>query len=224
VGLVVAVVLAAALVASGAQAQGVFDYVTFDGIDYIRWIDEPGRTLSREDLGAEFATVECAMVGDRQGCPYGMDAGAAYLPAGTPMYALKGYRTDFRLVAVASGRLLLYQAWRNARAKTGGQLFDIARRVRAIEVQRGDRTPATPGTPARIRDVRDADALVDMILSAALRAPSPHPHADRRYWITLWLADGTTLGRPYFADSGELLGGVALPPEFRRIVERYLTE
>ena len=207
----------------GAHAQTVFDYVTFDGIDYIRWLDEPGRTLSREDLGAEFARVECA-IGDRQGCPYGMDAGAAYLPAGTPMYAVKGYRTDFRLVAVASGRLLLYQAWRNARAKTGGQLFDIARRVSAIDVQRADFMLATLGAPARISDPRDADALVTMILSSALRAPRPHPYAEPRYWITLWLADGTTLGRPYFADSGELLGGVALPPEFRRIVERYLTE
>ena len=210
--------------AEAAHAQGIFDYITFDGIDYIRWIDEPGRPLTREDLGPEFARVECAMVGDRHGCPYGADAGAAYLPSGTPVYAVKGYRTDFRLAAVASGRLLLYQAWRNARARTGAQLFDIARRVTHIEVQRGDRTPATPGHPVRIGDARDADALIDMILSAGVRAPGARAPADRRYWITLWLADGTTLGRPYSGDSGELLGGVALPPEFRRIVERYLTE
>lgn len=210
------------LLANIAHAQGVFDYVTFDGIDYLRWIDEPGRAPAREDLGPEFAIVECAMVGDRQGCPYGMDAGAAYLPAGTPMYAVKGYRTDFRLVAVAGGRLLLYQAWRNSRAKTGGQLFDIAQRVHSVEVQRGERTPATAATPVRVSDKRDADALVDMILGATVRAPRPHPSAERRYWITLWLADGTTLGRPYFADTSELLGGVALPPEFGRIVERYL--
>jgi hypothetical protein len=96
--------------------------------------------------------------------------------------------------------------------------------VSHIEVQRGDRTPATPGHPVRISEARDADALVAMILSAGVRAPGPRSPADRRYWITLWLADGTTLGRPYFADTGELLGGVALPPEFGRLVERYLTE
>jgi hypothetical protein len=38
----------------------VFDFLTFDGVHYIRWAEEPGRTLTREDLGIEFATVECS--------------------------------------------------------------------------------------------------------------------------------------------------------------------
>ncbi len=42
-----------------ADATTLLDYVTFDGIDYIRWtIEEPGRPLTREDLGPEFAVVE----------------------------------------------------------------------------------------------------------------------------------------------------------------------
>ena len=42
--------------------------------------------------------------------------------------------------------------------------------------------------------------------------------------INFCLADGTTLGRPYFVETRELMGGVILPEEFGRILERYLGE
>ena len=51
-----------------------------------------------------------------------------------------------------------------------------------------------------------------------------HAFGEPRYWLTFWLADGTTLGRPYFVETRELMGGVALPEEFTRILERYLSE
>jgi hypothetical protein len=217
-------VLAAAViaVAGGAQAQGLLDFVTFDGIDYVRWIEEPGRALARSDLGAEFATVECSIGEDRRGCPFGLDAAAAFMPAGTRMHAVNGYRTSFRLAAVWKDRIFLYQAWRNARARVGGDLYDIAGKVRAIDVQRGEPTPAAPGTPARVASPADVEALVAMILTGRMQAPRPHAFGEPRYWITLWLADGTTLGRPYFAETSEMLGGLQLPADFGRIVDRYL--
>src|SRR5947207_420845 len=155
-------------IAGRAHAQGVLDFVTFDGVDYIRWTEEPGRTLVRSDLGIEFATVECSIGEDRRGCPFGVDAAAAFMPAGTKMYAVRGYRTDFRLAAVWKDRIFLYQAWRNARAKVGGDLYDIAGKVRRIDVQRGEPTPAAPGIPVTITSLRDAEALVDVIVRGAL--------------------------------------------------------
>ena len=210
--------------ASGAGAQGVLDFVSFDGVDYIRWVEEPGRPLSREDLGMSFATVECSMADDRRGCPFGLDAAAAFMPSGTPMYAVRGYRTEFRLAAVASDRIFLYQAWRNARARVGADLYDIAGKVRAIDVQRGEPTPAAPGRPARVASRDDADALVAMILRGEVRAPRAHPLGEPRYWVTLWLTDGTTLGRPYFVDTSELMGGLVVPADFARIVERHVRD
>src|SRR5262249_35896785 len=138
-----------ALVGRG-DAQGLLDFVTFDGIDYIRWASEPGRPLVRGDLGSEFATVGCSMGEDRRGCPFGVDAAAAFLPAGTRMFTVRGYATEFRLAAVWTDRVFLYQAWRNPRAKLGAALYDIAGRVRSIDVQRGEPTPAAPGTPVAI--------------------------------------------------------------------------
>ena len=145
-----ALVLGVVALAGTASAQALLDFVSFDGVDYIRFAEEPGRSLTRADLGVEFATVECSIGEDVRGCPYGTDAAAAYMPSGTRVYAVRGFRTEFRLAAVSKDRIFLYQAWRNPRARVGGALFDIAGKVRTIEVWRGEPTPEASGKPALI--------------------------------------------------------------------------
>ena len=215
------VALGVAALARPAEAQTILDFISFDGIDYLRWAEEPGRALTREDLGAEFAVVGCSFAEDRRGCPFGVDAAAAFMPAGTRVYAVRGYATEFRLAAVWRDRIFLYQAWRNPRARTGGKLYDLAGKVRAIDVQRGEATPAATGTPA-ITARADVDALLDLLARAPIAPPRAHAFGEPRYWLTFWLTDGTTLGRPYYVDTSELMGGVVLPDDFRKILERYL--
>ena len=220
-----ALALGLVAVADGASTSTTLDFVTFDGIDYVRFIDEPGRELTRADLGAEFGTVACSIGEDPRACSYGVDAGAAFMPAGTRMYAVRGYATEFRLAAAWRDRLFLYQAWRNPRARVGRDLWDIAGRVRAIDVQRrdGPRAPREATRPAPVASARDVEALVEMILRGTMRRPTPHAAGEPEYWLTIWLADGTTLGRPYYGDTGELMGGLAVPPEFRVLLDRHLT-
>jgi hypothetical protein len=206
-----------------AGATTLLDYITFDGIDYIRWTtEEPGRPLTRADLGPEFAVVECSFGEDTRSCSYGVDASAAFLPSGTRVYAVRGYPTNFRLAAIWKDRSFLYQAWRNPRAKVGADLYDIVGKVRAVDVQRGEPPQAAATKPAAITAPQDVAALVEMIAMGAVRAPKVHAVAEPRYLVTLWLADGTTLGRVYFRETSELMGGVAVPGEFARILERYL--
>ena len=218
-----ALVIVAACV-SRADGQSILDFVTFDGIDYIRWAEEAGRALASEDLGVEFAVVGCSFAEDRRGCPYGTDAAAAFMPTGSRIHAVKGHSTDFRLAAVWKEKIFLYQAWRNPRAKVGGDLYAIAGKVRAIDVQRGEPTWASPGTPVRISSPQDADLLVDMVVRGVMRRPQAHAFGELRYWLTFWLDDGTTLGRPYFVETRELMGGVSLPEDFTGLLERYLPD
>jgi hypothetical protein len=215
--------LAVMALAGRAQAQGILDFITFDGVHYLRWAEEPGRPLTRADLSIEFATVDCSYGEDRSGCAFGRDAAAAFMPAGTRVYAVRGYRTEFRLAAVVGDRVFLYQVWRNPRAKVGGDLFDVLGKVRAIDVQRGGPLPPGAGQAARVT-TKDADALVDMLVRAPVRAPRAYTFGEPRYWLTLWLADGTTLVRPYLPESSEVMDGVALPPGFGSILERYLRD
>lgn len=210
--------------AARADAQSLLDFVTFDGVDYIRWAEEPGRPLVAGDLGVEFATVECSFAEDRSGCPYGTDAAAAFMPAGTRIFAVRGHSTDFRIAAVWKGGIFLYQAWRNPRAKVGGHLYDLAGKVRALDIQQGEPTAAAPGRPVRVASARDVEALVGMIVGGAVRPPQAHAYGEPRYWLTFWLSDGTTLGRPYFVETRELMGGVILPDEFTRLLQRHLGE
>ena len=72
--------------------------------------------------------------------------------------------------------------------------------------------------------------LVDMIVRGAAQRPQAHAFGEPRYWLTFWLADGTTLGRPYFVETRELMGGVLLPEEFtafssapRPLTPRHIT-
>jgi len=206
-----------------AGATTLLDYVTFDGIDYIRWTtEEPGRPLTRDDLGPEFAVVECSFGEDTRSCPYGVDASAAFLPSGTRVYAVRGYPTNFRLAAIWKDHIFLYQAWRNPRAKVGADLYDVAGKVRRIDVQRGEPPQAAATKPIAVSSPQDVAALVEMIATGAVRPPQVHAVGEPRYLVTLWLADGTTLGRVYFRETSELMGGVAVPPDFARILERYL--
>jgi hypothetical protein len=214
--------VALAAFAARSDAQSILDFITFDGIDYIRWTEEPGRALGADDLGVEFAVVGCSFTEDRRGCPFGTDGAAAFMPTGSRIYVVKGHSTDFRLAAVWQGKIFLYQAWRNPRAKVGGDLYAIAGRVRAIDVQRGEPTWASAGIPVRISSPRDADLLVDLIVRSAVSRPQAHAFGEARYWLTFWLSDGTTLGRPYFVETRELMGGVLLPEDFTRILERYV--
>ena len=222
-GLVAGLVVVLVALAARADAQTLLDFVSFDGIHYVRWAEEPGRALTREDLGIEFATIECSMGEDRRVCTFGVDAAAAFMPSGTRMYAVRGYRTDFRLAAVVNGRVFLYQAWRSARAKTGRDLYDIAGKVTAIDVQRGEPLRGTAGPPVRIDSAEDVDRMVGMILGGEVRAPRPQAYGTPRFWLTFWLADGTTLGRPFFPETGEVLGGLVMPAGFTALVERYLS-
>jgi hypothetical protein len=221
---VLALLLGLVAVAAYAEASTTLDFVTFDGVAYIRWQDEPGRSLTPDDLGIEFGTVQCSLGEDVRGCPYGVDGGAAFLPAGTRMHVVRGHPTEFRLAAVWRDRIFLYQAWRNPRAKVGGDLYGLAGKVRAIDVRR--EAPAPGGTDVRpaITEPRDVQRLVDLIVRSPVQRPQPHAFGEPRYWLTFWLTDGTTLGRPFFVETRELMGGVSVPEEFRTVLERHLAD
>jgi len=102
--------------------------------DYIRWAEDPGRALTREDLALEFATIECSFGEDLRGCPYGMDASAPYLAGRHAHLRRARARDELPAGRVSQDRVYLYQACA-ARGRSGRRSLAIAGKVRAIDVQ-----------------------------------------------------------------------------------------
>src|SRR5262245_45621674 len=165
---------------AAVASSTTLDFVSFDGIDYIRWPEEAGRALTRDDLGPEFGSVQCSIGEDNRGCPYGGDAGAAFLPAGTRLYSVRGHATEFRVAAAWRDRIFLYPAWRNLRAKVGADLYPLVGKVKAIDVQRGQPTPGAPRSPVTIGGAPEVQALVELLVGSPVQRPQAHAFGEPR--------------------------------------------
>lgn len=193
--------------------------VTFDDIHYVRrWylvgqftrpdIDD----LTTEHLGPELFRV--AFRGDGyagSGYRY-QDGDATFLNPGTPVYAVKGYSSKFRLATLEQGRPTLYEADTNPLAKTGGGLLDIRGKVTAIDILNDENTLL-----ATIDDRPTIARFVDL----ALEAPVNQNGRDRRgprYLLRFRLADGTSVVRVFQPETGELSRGIMMDPEAASIV------
>ena len=187
--------------------------VKFGGIDYLRrWYlvgqgtrEEP-RDVTAEDLGRELYRV--AFRGDgyaRSGYRY-QDGDATFLNPGTPVYAVKGYTPEFRLGTLDDGRPTLYEADINPSAKTGGDLLDIRGRVMAIDII-NDHTTIL-GT---IDDEETIKRLVALMLEAPVNQRS-RDHDGPHYFLGIRLADGTSVVRAFWLETGELSRGIMTDP------------
>lgn len=124
-----------------ADSRDFIDFVRLNGIQYVAQstgVGQIGRTPREGDLGPVFARVRARLYdGPTDGAWRRKNGDAAFLKAGTPLYRVKGYDPAFWLAACREGRLMLYEADTNPRAKVGGDLLDIAGKVRYIGVNSG---------------------------------------------------------------------------------------
>jgi hypothetical protein len=207
------------------------NWVRFGGVFFVgRAAPDPdgplplGRGLEEADLGPEVGRVT-AQVQDRSGlvgpCPLAglPDGGATFLPVDSPLYAVKGYATSFRLAARWDGRLRLFEAVCGEHAKVGADLLDVAGRVERVSVYDGRGTEV-----ATFDDPVAVERLVGLVLAApvdpALLEPGLPPLLGEGFFLILLLADGTSAPRemgPY-RDGMLLRPGVVLPPEFRAVL------
>jgi hypothetical protein len=63
--------------------------------------------------------------------------------------------------------------------------------------------------------------LVSLILAAPYSQHPPQA-SGTRYFLALHLVDGTAVTRAYWPDTGELMPGILLPPEFQSAIARAL--
>jgi hypothetical protein len=199
-----------------AGTRDYIDFVRFDGVLYYVADHDVGRPIAPKDLGPQFAVVRANP--PRSGPPGAhrtRDGDAAYLPVGSPVFSVRGYRPSFRLAASHQGRLRLYEAETVDGARTGADLLDLAGKVRYLSVNSG-RTEL-----ARIKDGPRVAELVGQVLAAPV-GPTGGRAEHRHCFVVFNLTDRTAVRRAFFPGTGELLPGVFAPPTFAGAVERAL--
>ena len=184
--------------------------VQFGGITYLAkgsWfgsmIANGERALTTDDLGPELYRVAFRRVGYAGSYRY-QDGDATYLTPGTPVYAVKGYVPEFRLAILEEGRVTLFEADTNPLATTGEDLLDIRGKVTAIDILSEEDAKTVLGTI-------DGERPVERFAELVLESPVDQEwwdHDGPRYFLGFWLADGTSVVRSFWLESGELSRGI----------------
>ena len=184
----------------------------FGGIHFVRKGWSAAGHLERdpgvEDLGLELYRVALRGDGYAGVFHHWQDGDAICLNPGTPVYAVRGYSPKFRLRTLEEGRVFLYEADTNPSAKTGQDLLDIRGKVRAIDILEDDDALTLLDT---LDDEREIDQFVEMLLAAPVDQGN-QDHDGPRYFLGFRLADGTSVVRAYWLESGELSRGIMTDP------------
>jgi len=126
---------------------------------------------------------------------------AAYLPVGTPIFEVQGYKPEFR---VAAGNRI-YQVWRNPRAATMKDLLDIEGKVTRVALESG-----YDGSPIGDFDAEAASEFVRALL------PLPYVGRDAMneqimhepgVFLRVHLSDGTSFRMVYYPKANAFSAG-----------------
>ena len=211
--------------------------IQFGGITYLAKgslggpiITEGERALTTEDLGSELYRVAFRIEG-YSGYPH-LDGDATYLNPGTPVYGVEGYVQEFRLAILEDGGVRLFESDTNPLAKTGEALLDIRGKVTSIDVLSTKNSIKVLGTKVengedvvlgKIEEERAIERFVEMVLDS----PVDQGNRDRegpRYFLDFRQADGTSVVRAFWLESGEISRGIMTDPAATLSVWRALGE
>jgi hypothetical protein len=223
--LLFATLLGATIVSSGCY--GMFGGVTVDYIDFVRAGDvtyvasytSGGRELGEVDLGPERLRVKQTLARGGFGPGYQpVDGDAAFVPAGDPVYLVRGYSPNFRLAARHDGRLLLYEADTSPQAKRGADLLDIGGKVKSISLlsQKDGKTVLS-----RLTERSRIDDAVRLVLDGPVDQGPPGARvygSNDVVRVSFELDDGTAMVRSYDRVNGVLWRGIQVAGIFQTTV------
>lgn len=150
----------------------------------------------------------------------------AIIPEETEFYRVKGYDSDFRLIAYIKGRnyYALYEAINNPHAKIGSDILDIRGRVKSIKILSSSDEKIT----AEIKNQNDIIVFVDRILDSEVgKMKYVHNTAEKEFIFELCLEDGTSTKLRYNINKNIIVlqnQKISLPTSFRADLHNFLYE
>jgi len=205
------------------QQKVHIDWVNFVQVNDIHYSDAHnycGRDLTSADIDQKVSEVKFKVSDNVFDTSYKTkDGDAAFLEKGTPIYSIKGYKPEFRLAAYFNGKLTLYEADYNPKAKIGGDLIDIRDKVKYIGInsEEDGRTEL-----AAIKDDNIVKTMVDNFLSADIVDMKNYDLGGTRYFIAFHLEDGTAITYSYWIKPRYLALGVICPLEFQNEIDKAI--
>lgn len=200
------------------------DFVQHAGIFYSAVPAYPnvGRSITDTELGPELFRVKNNLsVSSCDPWHQAVDGDSAYVPAGEPVFAVKGYAPTFRVAAHHERRLVLYEADSNPAARRGADLMDIEGKVKSIALfdQKSGRLPVS-----RLTEKSRVDDLVRVVAGASVD-PNISPacaHPGDCVQLGFELIDGTASIRNYDRINGILWRGIKVGGAFTVAVDELV--
>ncbi len=148
------------------------------------------------------------------------DGDATFLPVGTSIYEVTGYRATTRLAVVQDDEVMLYDVNNNERATHGSDLLDIENKVEYITLN--DEKDGV-SVLAEIRDEKDVQAIVTTIMTEPL-LDTYDSWTGKRYFIEFHLKDGTSINKSYWIETGLVYPNLQLTTEINEMIQGYLDQ
>ncbi|MFF2017252.1 hypothetical protein [Paenibacillus sp. NPDC058177] len=129
---------------------------------------------------------------------------AAFLPVGTEIYELKGYRPEFRVVANHS----IYEVSDNPKAQTIGDLLDIGGKISKVSIESGN-----DGSLIRYFDPEAAKAFEEELLRIKksdfkkIYAVTSRTKNEWKIFLRVHLQDGTSLRMVFYPEANAIHRG-----------------
>ncbi|MFC5469327.1 hypothetical protein ACFPPD_11395 [Cohnella suwonensis] len=108
------------------------DFLMINNVTYYQ-NDDGTKVITAEQLGKKVGKVSYMLNGHACTDHATKNGDAAFLPIGTVVYALKGYKSEFRVVANNKA----YEVKENPNAATMGDLMDIEGKVEIVSLESG---------------------------------------------------------------------------------------
>jgi hypothetical protein len=202
----------------GGVTVDYIDFVRAGDVTYVASYTSGGRDLGEVDLGPERLRVKQTLARGGFGPGYQpVDGDAAFVPAGDPVYLVRGYSPNFRLAARHDSRLLLYEADTSTQAKRGADLLDIGGKVTSIALlsQKDGKTVLS-----RLTERSRIDNLVRLVLDGPVdQSPTKAAYGSNDVVrVSFELDDGTATVRSYDRVNGLLWRGIQVAGAFQTAV------
>ena len=204
-----------------SQPIAIIDWVDFMKLNDITYLSASRTNSIKESDLSPYAEIKFKVADNVNDSSYRIKNGdAAYLEAGTPVYALKDYDPSFRLVVKRYGTFLIFESDTNPNAKKGSDLLDINGKVDFISVN-----SAVDGKTvlASIKDPMQVVSLVTLVLAAPVDQSS-RITGKEQYFLEFHLKDGTSTERSFWLDTGIMIRGIKLPQQFTAAVRLALSK